>query len=60
MNLEDIPAGSRGRFKRVMELRKCSEIEALNFCISVGWAAAEKIAADKAKKSERLSKPGQV
>lgn len=37
-----IPQGSIARLKRVMELRKCTESEALDYCISMGWFAAEK------------------
>lgn len=46
----EIPQGSQNRLKRVMELRKCTEKEAIEYCISVGWFAAE----------NKANKPGRV
>jgi hypothetical protein len=41
MKLEDVPEGSRARLTRVMELRSCTLIEAIEYCISLGWYTAE-------------------
>ena len=42
IRLSDLTGNSFGRLKRVQELRKCDAQAALEFCISVGWYAAEK------------------
>jgi len=56
VNLEDLSHGSLSRLKRIQELRKCDEIQALEFAISVGWLAAEKrangVALNKTLKSK--------
>jgi len=42
VSLQKLSDGSLDRLKRIQELRKCDEIQALEFAISVGWLAAEK------------------
>jgi hypothetical protein len=37
-----VGSNSVSRLKRIMVLRKCNAIDALEFALSVGWAAAEK------------------
>lgn len=34
--------GSMLRLQRIMELKKCNTEEALDYCISTGWLAAER------------------
>lgn len=42
IKFKDLTGNSKGRLKRIQELRKCDVQAALEFCISVGWLAAEK------------------
>ena len=37
----DVSKGSRNRLERIMELKDCTESDALDFAISMGWLIAE-------------------
>lgn len=42
MNLDDLSEGSKRRLKKIQELRGGDEKQVLEYCISVGWVAAER------------------
>lgn len=44
---EDISSGSMARLKRIMDLRNCSQKEALEFALTCGWLGAERLAEEK-------------
>lgn len=52
MILEGISGGSFNRLKRIQELKKYTEKEALEFAITCGWLAAEKQAYIKNRMNE--------
>lgn len=48
MDVTGLSLGSRKRLQRIMKLRNCNIKEALDFSISTGWLAAERLAAARA------------
>jgi hypothetical protein len=42
LNKDIISVGGIDRLRRIMEIRKCSELDAIEFALVVGWAASEK------------------
>lgn len=47
MFIPGLGGGSKRRLERVKELKSYTDIEALEFCISIGWLAAEKQAKER-------------
>ncbi len=45
--LSNLAGGSYSRLLRVKKIRQCSTQAALEFCISTGWLAAEKLNRDR-------------
>lgn len=42
-----VARGSVARLKRIMAIKQCSQEQALDFAISCGWLAAEKMEAKR-------------
>lgn len=53
LSFEDLSSGARGRLERIKFLRNCSELEAIEFALVAGWAAAEKGNYQRMKRLEK-------